>query len=191
MAAHAINLTNIKVGESAVVVGTGMVGAFLVQLLKISGVCPVIAVDIDNNKLKLAKEFGADFTLNPNEVNLNKRITSLTKDRGADFGFEVVGFTETVQTCLHNIRKGGTAVFIGNLSPEIQFPLQRVVTNEIKVLGSCAINGEYEMVIDLLASKQISVDKMISAVAPLSEGAEWFKRLYSGEENLNKVILVP
>ena len=69
--------------------------------------------------------------------------------------------------------------------------LKKVVTTELSLLGSCAINGEYELVLDLMASGKISVDKMLSAVAPLSEGASWFNRLYNKEPGLNKVILVP
>ena len=141
--------------------------------------------------MELAKEFGATFTLNSSENSIAEKIKNLTKNRGADFGFEVVGISETVNLCIDGLRKGGTAVLVGNLKPEISFPLQKVVTTEISVLGSCAINGEYEMVLDLMASGKISVDKMISAVAPLSEGAEWFKRLYNKEPGLNKVILVP
>jgi len=191
VAAHAINLSGIKPGESAVVVGTGMVGIFVLQLLKIAGANPVIALDIDDQKLKLAKETGADYIFKPNDDNISQKIKELTKTRGADFGFEVVGITDSVQTCINSIRKGGTAVLVGNLSSEIQFPLQKVVTQEIKVQGSCAINGEYEMVLDLLATKKINTEKMISAVAPLSEGANWFKRLYEKEPGLNKVILKP
>ena len=80
---------------------------------------------------------------------------------------------------------------VGNLKPEVTIPLQKVVTTELSLLGSCAINGEYEMVLDLMSTGKISVDKMISAVAPLSEGANWFNRLYNKEPGLNKVILVP
>jgi threonine dehydrogenase-like Zn-dependent dehydrogenase len=96
-----------------------------------------------------------------------------------------------VNLCINSLRKGGTAVLVGNLKPEVTIPLQKVVTTELSLLGSCAINGEYELVLDLLASGKISVDKMISAVAPLSEGASWFNRLYNKEPGLNKVILVP
>ena len=80
---------------------------------------------------------------------------------------------------------------MGNLAPEVIIPLQKVVTTELSLLGSCAINGEYEMVLDLIASGKIEVEKMISAVAPLSDGAEWFNRLYAKEPGLNKVILTP
>jgi L-iditol 2-dehydrogenase len=191
VAAHAINVSGLKPGDSAVVVGTGMVGTFVVKLLKIFGANPVIAVDIDEQKLQLAKEFDADYTFNSNEKNLRNKIEDMTKNRGADLAFEVVGITDSVNSAVNSIRKGGTVVLVGNLSPGIQFPLQKVVTREIKVQGSCAINGEYELVLDLLAAKKVDVSKMVSAVAPLSEGADWFKRLYNKEAGLNKVILIP
>ena len=191
VAAHAINVSGLKPGDSTVVVGTGMVGTFVVKLLKIFGANPVIAVDIDEQKLQLAKEFGADYAFNSDDKNLRNKIEGLTKKRGADLAFEVVGITDSVNTAINSIRKGGAVVLVGNLSPEIQFPLQKVVTQEVKVQGSCAINGEYELVLDLLASKKVDVSKMISAVAPLSEGADWFNRLYNKEAGLNKVILTP
>jgi L-iditol 2-dehydrogenase len=191
VAAHAINVSGLNPGDSAVVVGTGMVGTFVVKLLKIFGATPVIAVDIDDQKLQLAREFGADYTFNSKEKKLTEQLKELTKNRGADLAFEVVGITDSVNTAVYSIRKGGTVVLVGNLSPEIQFPLQKIVTQEIKVQGSCAINGEYELVLDLLAAKKVDVKKMISAVAPLSKGADWFNRLYNKEPGLNKIILVP
>jgi len=191
VAAHAINLSGLNPGNSAVVVGTGMVGTFVVNLLKIFGANPVIAIDINEQKLQLAREFGADYAFNSNDKNLRGKVEGLTKNRGADLVFEVVGITDSVNTAMNITRKGGTLVLVGNLSPEIQFPLQKVVTREIKVQGSCAINGEYELVLDLLAAKKVDVIKMVSAVAPLSEGADWFKRLYNKEAGLNKVILAP
>lgn len=191
VAAHAIHVSGLKPGSSAVVVGAGMVGVFVVQLLKLFGANPVIAIDIDNQKLELATKFGADFVFNSKENNLSEKILQRTKNRGADLAFEVVGISETVQTSIENIRKGGTVVLVGNLSPQIQFPLQQVVTRQITVQGSCAINGEYELVLDLLAARKVDVKPLISTVAPLSEGAGWFKRLYNKEPGLNKVILVP
>lgn len=191
VAAHAIAISKIQAGQSAVVVGAGMVGTFVVKMLEIAGASPIVAVDLDKEKLKLAKEFGATHAFKSTDENLLGNIQECTKGRGADFGFEVVGISETVNTCINSLRKGGTAVLVGNLSPKINVPLQKIVTSELSLLGSCAINGEYEMVLDLMASGKVSVDKMISAVAPLSEGATWFKRLYNKEAGLNKVILTP
>jgi threonine dehydrogenase-like Zn-dependent dehydrogenase len=69
--------------------------------------------------------------------------------------------------------------------------LQKVVTRELKIQGSCAIRGEYEIILKLLENKKLSVDDQISVMAPLSEGAIWFTRLYNKEGDLGKVILIP
>ncbi len=191
VAAHAVNISKIQPGASTVVVGIGMVGMFVVNMLKIAGANPIIAIDLDERKLEMAKDFGATHTIKSTDSDLIEKVKSLAKGRGADFGFEVVGISETVNLCINSLRKGGTAILVGNLKPEVTIPLQKVVTTELSLLGSCAINGEYELVLDLLAHEKISVDKMISAIAPLSEGASWFNRLYNKEPGLNKVILVP
>jgi L-iditol 2-dehydrogenase len=191
VAAHSVRISGIGVGDSAVTIGSGMIGAFIVTLLKAAGANPVIAVDVDDEKLKMAEKYGADITINSNDQPVAETVRIHTKGRGADFGFEAVGISATVNALVDSLRKGATAVLVGNLTPVIDFPLQKVVTSEIKILGSCAICGEYETVLDMIASGVLRVDDMISAVAPLSEGAEWFRKLYHKEGNLNKVILVP
>jgi L-iditol 2-dehydrogenase len=191
VAAHAVRLSGIKAGDSAVVLGSGMIGTFIVSMLKASGATPIIAVDVDDEKLKMTSNYGADITLNSKNQSVIETIRSHTKGRGADFGFEAIGISATVNTLIDTLRKGATAVLVGNVTPAIEFPLQKVVTSEIKIQGSCAINGEYEIVLDMIAGGALKVDDMISAVAPLSEGAEWFRKLYNKEDNLNKVILIP
>lgn len=191
VAAHALNLSDVRPGADVLVAGVGMVGVFVVMLLKLAGVRSVIAIDVDDFKLNQAKQCGADHIFHSNDPHLHDKITELTNNRGVDVAFEVVGISDTVHKCIQNTRKGGNVVLVGNLSPGIDFPLQQVVTREIKVQGSCAINGEYEMVLDLMASSKIDVKPQISAVAPLSEGSEWFSKLKAGEPGLNKVILVP
>jgi len=191
VAAHAVKLSGVQAGDSAVVFGSGMIGTFIVSMLKAAGATPVIAVDIDSEKLKMASRYGATVTLNSKEKAVAEDVRKLTKGRGADYGFEAIGISATVNAMIDTLRKGATAVLVGNVTPVIEFPLQKIVTQEIRVQGSCAINGEYEMVLDLIASGALKVDDMISAVAPLSEGAEWFRKLYNREGNLNKVILKP
>ncbi|MDR1406423.1 MAG: galactitol-1-phosphate 5-dehydrogenase [Tannerella sp.] len=191
VATHAVRLSGIQAGDSAVVIGSGMIGTFIVSMLKASGATPVIAVDVDEEKLRMAARYGAGVTVRSGHQPVADTVRACTKGRGADFGFEAIGIAPTVNTLIDSLRKGATAVLVGNVTPEINFPLQKVVTGEIKVQGSCAISGEYEIVLDMIAGGALNVDGMISAVAPLSEGAEWFRKLYSREGNLNKVILVP
>jgi 2-desacetyl-2-hydroxyethyl bacteriochlorophyllide A dehydrogenase len=191
VALHSINVSEIKAGDKCVVVGVGMIGIFILKLLKISGASKLIAIDINLKRLEQAKNAGADYTFLAAEENLDEKIKAITQNRGADISFEAVGKSESVNTAIEVLRKGGKAVLIGNISPIVDFPLQKVVTRELKVLGSCAIRGEYEVVLNLLETEKISVEDQISVVAPLSEGAIWFDRLYRKEGQLNKVILIP
>jgi L-iditol 2-dehydrogenase len=168
-----------------------MIGIFIIKLLKISGASSVIAIDIDRKRLEQARISGADHMFMFGEENLDEKIKSLTNNRGADISFEAVGKSDSVNLAIDILRKGGKAILVGNTSQKIDFPLQKVVTRELKVLGSCAIRGEYEVVLNLLESGRINVQDQISVVVPLSEGAKWFNKLYRKEEALNKVILVP
>ena len=82
VAAHAVNISKIQPGQSAVVVGAGMVGMFVVNMLKIAGANPIIAIDLDEKKLELAKDFGATQVLNSTDPNLLEKSKSLTKPEG-------------------------------------------------------------------------------------------------------------
>ena len=190
VALHAINLSGVKINDTAVVFGTGMIGLFIIQLLKLAG-CNVIAVDMLQEKLDMAKHSGAGVCLNTQTEDVPGEIRKLTQNRGADVAFEAVGITPTIKSAIESLRKGATLVLVGNLSPSVEFPLQKVVTQEITVKGSCAINGEYPAVLDLISKGKVIVDSMISAVVPLSEGAIYFDKLYKKEKGLLKVILKP
>jgi L-iditol 2-dehydrogenase len=191
VAAHAVDLTPISLRDSVLVVGTGMIGLFLIQVLKLSNAGTIIAVDLDDQKLELARKFGADHTFNAREESLQQSILNLTHNRGADVAFEAVGIGATVKTAIDNVRKGGTVTLVGNLAQQVEFPLQAVVTREIRLQGSCSIAGEYDKVLEMMEKGLIDVESLLSVRAPLNEGAAWFKKLYDKEPGLNKVVLQP
>ena len=191
VAVHAVKRTPIAKGDTAAVIGSGMIGLLVVQALKAAGCSKVIAVDLADEKLKLAQELGADLGINPKTTDAVKVIREATHGRGADIAMEVVGATATVKTAIEATRKGGSVTLIGNLAPEVDFPLQSVVTRELTIYGSCASNGEYPECIDLLSRGIIKVDPLISAKDTLEEGPKWFDRLYAAEPGLMKVILQP
>jgi L-iditol 2-dehydrogenase len=191
VAVHAVNLTPVRLGDTAVVVGSGMIGLLAIQAVRHAGCSRVIAVDTDEARLKLALAAGATDAVDPKAAGAVEAIHALTDGRGADVALECVGATEPIRTAIGAVRKGGAVTLVGNVSPEIEFPLQSVVSRQIRVQGSCASNGEYPACIELLSRGAIQVDSLISAVAPLAEGASWFDRLYRHEPNLMKVILRP
>ena len=191
VAVHAVNLTPISLGDTVVVVGSGMIGLLAIQAVRHAGAARIIAVDTVDDRLTRARELGATDAVNPKNGDAVKAILGLTENRGAAAAIECVGAADPIHTAIAAVRKGGSVTLVGNVSPEIPLPLQSVVSRQIRVQGSCASNGEYPASIDLMSSGAIKVDTMISAIAPLAEGPHWFDRLYRHEPGLMKVILRP
>jgi L-iditol 2-dehydrogenase len=191
VAAHAVSLTPIAAGDVAVVIGAGVIGLCLVQVLKHAGCSRVFAADVEGERRELARRLGADEALDPRAADVVGTITRATAGRGADAAFEAVGLGETVRTAVEAVRRGATVTLVGNLSPTVEIPLQAVVTRQLRLQGSCAIAGEIPEALRMIESGAVNVDAMRSAVAPLSEGAAWFDRLYRKERGLLKVILKP
>ena len=191
VAVHAVRRTPIHMADTAIVVGSGMIGLLVVQALRLAGCGQVFAVDLEDNKLELAKQLGADDGFNSSKVNVPEIVQSRTNGRGADVAIECVGATAPIQSAIESLRKGGALTLVGNLAPQVELPLQAVVTRELTVYGSCASSGEYPVCIDLMSRGQIRVRPLISATAPLEEGPDWFKRLYEREPGLMKVVLQP
>ena len=191
IAVHAVSRHVPKPDDTVVVVGSGMIGVLIIQVLKAKGSRNIVAVDVDPRKLALAQRMGATRTLNPNESDVPAALRDVTGGRGADASFEVVGRGDTVLSAIRSLRKGGTVVLVGNLSPNVELPLQEVVSRELSVLGSCNSSGEIPECIDLLARGVVDVDPIISLKASLDDGPELFARLYGGDRTLMKVIIQP
>lgn len=193
IAVHAVQRTKIAPGSTAVVVGSGMIGLLVIQALRWAGAAQVVAVDLADNRLELARKLGATHTVNSGQADVVAEVARITGGLGADTSFEVVGFTPTLNLALAVLKRGGACVLVGNLSPQTQgFPLQAVVTKEITLTGSCASAGEYPLCLDLIARGVIDVRPMIEAVAPLADGAGWFERLSARDGGkYMKVILEP
>lgn len=191
VAAHAATITPSRLGDSLVVVGTGLIGLLLLQILRASNAGRLVALDTDPSRREAAVRFGAEAAFDPAAPGTAAAVRDLTGGRGADRVFEAVGAGASVRTSVELVRKGGTVTLIGNLSPVVELALQSVVTRQITLIGSCAVAGEYPAVLDLMARGKIDARALVSAVAPLQEGAAWFRRLYEREPGLLKVVLEP
>jgi L-iditol 2-dehydrogenase len=178
IAVHAVARSGVESGQSVLVVGTGMIGLLVVQVLRHAGCEPIFAIDQDADRLALAKRFGA---------------TAIAPEQcpEVDAAFEVVGIDATVGVAIESTRKGGVVTLVGNVSPKVALPLQSVVTRELTLSGSCGSSGEYPECLRLMSSGAVDVAPLISATAPLAEGPAWFDRLYRREPGLMKVILQP
>jgi len=191
VALHGVAVSNLKGGETALVIGAGMIGLLTLQAAKAAGCSLVLVTDVDASRLGLAKEAGADTTILASGAAMVNEVLRLTSGRGVDVVLEAVGRDETVSAAVDAVRKGGTVTLIGNITPSVNLPLQKVVSRQIRMQGSCASCGEYPQAMELIAQGKIKVTPLITAVAPLSDGAAWFERLHAREAGLMKIVLDP
>jgi L-iditol 2-dehydrogenase len=191
IALHGVNVTQMKGGESALVIGAGMIGLLTAQAARAAGCKSVTIADVDAGRLKMAEEVGIPDTLHLSGDALVQEILRRTNGRGVDVVLEAVGRAETVTASIECVKRGGTVTLIGNIQPEVPLPLQRVVTREIRLQGSCGSAGEYPEAIRLMANGAITVKPLISAVSSLEQAADYFSRLHAREAGLLKVVVTP
>ena len=189
VALHAVHVSGDVKGQTALVIGAGMIGLLTFQAARAAGAARVFIADIDDTRLNLARTLGVDEAFHLSGADLTREILNQTGGFGADVVLEAVGRTETIATAIDCVRKGATVTLIGNITPKVEIHLQKVVSRQIRLQGSAASSGEYPEAIDLVAGGKIKVKPLITAVAPLEDGPQWFKRLHSHEPNLMKVVL--
>jgi len=188
---HAANRAPISADDTVVIIGAGTIGLFILQAARLRGAAKVIAVDINEFRLDLAKKLGANVLINPLKSNLSKAVLQETEGKGANVTLEAVGYAKTFADAVSITRMGGYIVAVGNLEKKAEFDLQQLIARELTFTGSYASSGEFRECIDLVASGKINVEPLISDVLPIQEGPEAFDRLLKAEENLLKIVLEP
>lgn len=190
VALHAVAVSDLRGGETALVLGAGMIGLLTLQAARAAGCRRAFIADMDESRLELARELGATEVI-PGSEDLTRVCRQLTGGAGVDIAFEAVGRDATVAAAIHSTRKGGAVTLIGNIDSQVSLPLQVVVSRQLRLQGVAASCGEYSRAIDWLAEGKIRVRPLITAVAPLEDGPLWFARLQAGEPNLMKIVLAP
>jgi L-iditol 2-dehydrogenase len=190
IACHAMGRAAVPVGGRVLVAGAGTIGLLALQVAKSLGAGQVIAADVDEARLQMAREAGAE-AVSSREPDALQRVLALTDGAGVDVAVDCAGIFETADLCIRSAKLNGAVVLVGNLAQRIDFPLQLVVTRQLSLFGSCASAGEYLECLDLIASGAVDVKRMISKAVPLSEGGEWILKLYNREPGLYKIVLIP
>src|SRR5262249_9581492 len=109
----ALNTANIRQGDTVAVVGCGGVGLNVIQGARIAGASEIIAVDMNETKLSMAKEFGATAVVNASQGDPVSQVMAMTAQRGADVAFEVIGLEQTIDQTITMTRRGGQAILVG------------------------------------------------------------------------------
>ena len=193
VAVHGVRRSGVRPGDRVAVIGCGTVGLLTLQAFKAAG-AHVIAVDVREQSLDLARELGADEVVNSrDEQTAASRVLELTGGIGPDIVVETAGARETPRMAIEWTRRGGTALLIGiySTTPEIDF--NSIVGTEKTVIGSVATSpGDLEAAIELVWQGKINVKPLISATVPLSRALEdGFERMLDPNKEIYRIVIQP
>ncbi|NQW16511.1 MAG: alcohol dehydrogenase catalytic domain-containing protein [Chloroflexi bacterium] len=190
VAVHAVMNSDVHVGDTAVVIGCGVVGLATLQVLQAAG-ARVIAIDTRAQSLELASKLGAAETLNVGDVDPAEVLPGLTNGYGPDVIIETAGADRTALNAVQWVRRGGRAVIVGFASTPQEILLSRTVGGEKTVMGSSAAGvGDYHRAVNLIASGKVNVKPLISAKVPLERGIpDGFERMLQPNKDVFRILV--
>ncbi len=171
----------VQTGDTVAVVGCGGVGLNVVQCATLAG-ARVVAIDVSEQRLDIARTLGAMETVNPNEVDrIDKHVRKLT-DGGVDVAFEAIGNPKTMRVAYSLLRRGGRLCVIGYSADEVTLSAAKLMYFELEVVGSLGCGaGEYPEIIGLVEAGRLRLDIIVSGCIPLDDINDGFDRLRRGE----------
>ena len=184
----AMNTAQIKKGDTVAVVGCGGVGLNVIQGARIAGAAEIIAVDMNETKLALAKQFGATITVNASQGDPVSKVMELTGQRGADVAFEVIGLQQTIDQTITMTRRGGQAILVGVPRMDVMVTLPAffgIVLAEKTIkgcwYGSSNVQKDVPKLIDLYKKGELKLDELISREITVDGVNDAFEAMKTGE----------
>lgn len=192
----AVNTAKVTAGSSAVILGTGGVGLNVIQGAKISGASKIIAIDINPERLEMAKQFGATHTIlaDKNDVglmNASEEVKKMTNGRGADFAFECTAIPALGAAPLAMIRNAGTAVQVSGIEETISIDMNLFEWDKIYInplYGKCRPQIDFPKLVDLYDKGDLLLDEMITKTYPIEDLQQAFDDMLAGK-NAKGVIV--
>ena len=191
----AMNTGNVGRGDSVAVFGCGGVGDAAIAGSSLAGAHTIIAVDLDDRKLAIAREFGATPTVNSSTEDPVEAIRSLTGGNGVDVAIEAVGLPVTYEQAFYSRDLAGTVVLVGVPNPEmkIELPMIEVFgrggTLKSSWYGDCLPSRDFPMLIDLYLQGRLDLDRFVSETISLDDVEEAFHAMERGEVLRSVVVL--
>ena len=191
----AMNTGGVSRGDSVAVFGCGGVGDAAIAGSRLAGAHTIIAVDIDDRKLDIARNFGATHTVNSTNEDPIEAIRGLTGGNGVDVAIEAVGLPTTYEQAFYSRDLAGTVVLVGVPNPEmkIELPMIEVFgrggTLKSSWYGDCLPSRDFPMLIDLYLQGRLDLDRFVSETIALDEVEEAFHAMERGEVLRSVVVL--
>ncbi len=186
---HAVSRAVIKESDNVLVIGAGPIGLF--ALLAAKQKCrKIVVADILDNRLALAKEYGADAVINTKAQSLEDFTKEFTNGNGFDVCIEACGAPETFLGCIENAAFAANIILIGNGKRETNFVHSIILKKELNIHGSRnALKDDFLNNIDLVAEGKADVMKMVSGIYDIKNAAEAFKALADNDGTLAKLLI--
>lgn len=182
-----VNTARVEPGSNVLVIGAGGVGLNVIQGARLAGASRIIAVDIRDNKLEFARDFGATHLINASRDDVLDRVKGLTGGYGVDYAFEVIGNPRTIGQAYDSIRKGGTAVVVGVADENAELTIKPVwMMRQSKSLIGCSYGSarphvDFPRIVDLYMEGKIKLDELITRRYGLDDINEAFRAMEAGE----------
>lgn len=175
---HSIQKGNVQLGDDVVVIGVGIMGALHIQLAKLRG-ARVIACEVDEERLKMAKKMGADITINSKNEDAIARVMELTQGRGADIVFCTVAIAAIADDAVKMTGKVGKTIFYSSFHPDkpIEISPNKIHSTEQIITGSVnPQTKDFLIASRLLSANIVDVSELISARIPFEQMDEAFQK---------------
>ena len=179
-------------GKDVLIVGAGMIGLCILQLVKLKNPAQIIVSDLSDVRLERALKLGADHTVNSRHEDVYESLSKYTDGRMIDTSFEAVGVEPTANQSVKALKIAGTAVWVGMSQREMTINMQDIVCSARSVLGSFNYTHvEFGEVVDILGSGALETDALLSEVVRLEDAPDAFRRLHEQPDDLLKIVIDP
>ena len=188
---HALKRAAVQTGESVLIIGIGGLGIHAVQLAKIMGAGKVIAMDLDQDELSLAKKVGATETINPQNEDAVERIAEITNNNGVDISIELIGLTTTIRQAINCTGLGGRTVVVGICTDEVGLnPYHDLLLSEKTIMGSAdQCRADFPVIIEMAAQKRLDLSHSVSHELPLEDINQGLEMLKSKKDNPVRIVV--
>jgi 2-desacetyl-2-hydroxyethyl bacteriochlorophyllide A dehydrogenase len=186
---HSVNRSQLSEGETALVLGAGPIGLVILAVAKSRG-AKVISVDLLESRLEQAKEFGADYTINPSKENVNSAVEKITNNEMANVVFEAIGAKETIENTIYLVSYAGRVVMTGYAHEPARFQEPQLITKkELTILGSRNSQNDFPDAIRFIQASEFDLTKLITHLLPYTEARRAFSILDTKSEPVTKILL--
>ena len=189
IALHANHRAKVKTGEHVFIIGAGAIGLLAAQVAMVYGAIPIV-MDIEEERLKVARVIGVQYTLNPAQGKVVYQVHKITKGRMAEVVIEASGSQGAIYGMFDYVAYAGRIALVGWTNGEIPLPTAVITKKELDVVGSRTSAGEFDEAVYLIQSKQVKVDSLISHMVTLDDIPNAIEKIAAHPGKFMKVVAV-